>query len=162
MPGFIKLDFSDLPCLIGAFAYGPFAGVGIAFLKNVIHMTVSQSGFVGELSNFVLGSILAFTAGIIYKYKKTKKNAVAAALSGSAMMAALSVPLNNIIIYPLYYYVMGLPKQSILDMYRLILPSVRTIPQALLIFNAPFTLAKGILCSVIALLIYKPLTKILK
>ena len=54
MPSFIKLDFSDLPELIGAFAYGPFTGVLIALIKNIIHMAVSQSGFVGELSNFLL------------------------------------------------------------------------------------------------------------
>jgi len=34
MPGFIKLDFSDLPELIGAFAYGPVAGIIIALLAK--------------------------------------------------------------------------------------------------------------------------------
>ena len=47
MPGFIKLDFSDLPELLGAFAFGPVVGIIIAFLKNLIHLLVSQSGFVG-------------------------------------------------------------------------------------------------------------------
>ena len=57
MPSFIKLDFSDLPELIGAFAYGPLFGVIISLLKNLIHMLFSQSGFVGELSNFILGAV---------------------------------------------------------------------------------------------------------
>ena len=39
MPSFIKLDFSDLPELIGAFAYGPLAGVLIALLKNCLLYT---------------------------------------------------------------------------------------------------------------------------
>ena len=64
MPSIIKLDFSDLPELIGAFAYGPLAGVIIALLKNLIHMAVSQSGFVGELSNFLLGASFALVAGL--------------------------------------------------------------------------------------------------
>lgn len=34
MPSFIKLDFSDLPELIGAFVCGPLAGVLIAFIKT--------------------------------------------------------------------------------------------------------------------------------
>ena len=67
VPSFIKLDFSDLPELIGAFAYGPVVGVLIALLKNLIHMAVSQSGFVGELSNFILGAVFAGVAGLIKK-----------------------------------------------------------------------------------------------
>ena len=35
IPSFIKLDFSDLPELIGAFAYGPLAGVVITLVKNL-------------------------------------------------------------------------------------------------------------------------------
>ena len=73
IPNFIKLDFSDLPELIGAFAYGPVAGVIICLLRNLIHMAVSQSGFVGELSNFILGAVFALVAGLIYKKMKTKK-----------------------------------------------------------------------------------------
>ena len=54
MPGFIKFDFSDLPALIGAFAYGPIAGILVEFIKNLLHCTVTQSFTVGELSNFIM------------------------------------------------------------------------------------------------------------
>ena len=74
IPNFIKLDFSDLPELIGAFAYGPVAGVIICLLRNLIHMAVSQSGFVGELSNFILGAVFALVAGLIYKKMKILSN----------------------------------------------------------------------------------------
>ena len=36
IPSFIKMDFSDLPALLGAFALGPVYGVIISFLKNVL------------------------------------------------------------------------------------------------------------------------------
>lgn len=94
MPSFIKLDFSDLPELIGAFAYGPLAGVLIALLKNLIHLAVSQSGFVGELSNFLLGAVFSLTAGLIYKHKKTKGKAMLAGVIASLVMAIVCVPLN--------------------------------------------------------------------
>ena len=73
---FIALDFSDLPALMGAFAYGPVAGVLIELIKNIIHLAVSKCGYVGELSNFILGAIFTATAGIIYKNKKTKQAAI--------------------------------------------------------------------------------------
>ena len=135
MPSFIKLDFSDLPELIGAFAYGPLAGVIIALLKNLIHMAVSQSGFVGELSNFLLGASFALVAGLIYKHKKTKGEALVAGIAASLVMAVISVPFNYFIIYPLYYNVLGFPEAAVLQMYQVILPKTKSILQALLIFN---------------------------
>ncbi len=161
VPTFIKLDFSDLPELIGAFAYGPAAGVLIALIKNLIHMAVSQSGFVGELSNFILGAVLSLTAGVIYKYKRTKSGALLACVAASAVMAAVSLPLNHFVIYPLYYSVLGFPEETILGMYRAILPGVKSVFQALCIFNVPFTLIKGLLCSALTVLIYKPLSPLL-
>lgn len=162
IPSFIKLDFSDLPEIIGAFAYGPVAGIVIALVKNVIHMAVSQSGFVGELSNFVLGAVFSATAGLIYMHHKTKKTAVIAGIVGAVVMAAVSLPLNYFAIYPLYYNILGFPQEAVLGMYQAILPSVKTMPQALIIFNIPFTFVKGLLCVLFTLLIYKPLSPILK
>ena len=154
MPSFIKLDFSDLPELIGAFAYGPIAGVLIALLKNLIHMAVSQSGFVGASFSLV--------AGLIYKHKKTKGEAMIASVAASLVMALISVPFNYFVIYPLYYNVLGFPQAAVLQMYQIILPKTKSILQALLIFNLPFTFVKGLIVSIITMVIYKPLSSILK
>lgn len=162
IPSFIKLDFSDLPELIGAFAYGPATGVLICLFRNLIHMAVSQSGFVGELSNFILGAVFALTAGLIYKHNKTKKGAVIGGIAGAIVMAAVSLPSNYFIIYPLYYSVLGFPESAVLGMYQALLPRVKNIFEALLIFNVPFTLAKALICTVVAILIYKPLSPLLK
>lgn len=162
MPSFIKLDFSDLPALLGAFAFGPVAGILIELFKNLIHLLVSQSGFVGELSNFLLGSFFVLVAGLIYRQKKTKFRALAAGLIGALVMALVSVPINYYIIYPMYYGILGFPEAAVLDMYQLLLPSVKNIFQALLIFNLPFTFVKGMICVLISMMIYKPLSHLLK
>lgn len=162
VPSFLKLDFSDLPALLGAFAFGPLAGVLIQLLKNLIHMAVSQSGFVGELSNFLLGAVFVLTAGGIYQLKKTKARALLAGLIGAAAMAIVSVPVNYFLIYPLYYSVLGFPEAAVLAMYQAILPSVDSIFESLLIFNLPFTLVKGLISVVVSMLIYKPLSHLFK
>ena len=72
MPGFIKFDFSDLPALLGAYALGPVAGIIICLIKNVVHLAASQSMLVGELSNFILGSVFVFTAGIVELFIRRK------------------------------------------------------------------------------------------
>lgn len=160
MPSFIKMDLSDLPALIGAFAYGPVAGVIIELVKNLIHCAVSQSATVGELSNFILGAVFTFVAGLIYKKNKSKKTALLGGLVGALAMGVMSVPSNYFVVYPFYYNFM--PEEVVLSMYQLILPSAKNIMQCLLIFNLPFTIVKGLLCVLISMIIYKPLSKILK
>lgn len=159
MPSFIKLDFSDLPELIGAFALGPWAGVGICFMRNIIHILVSQSAAIGELSNFILGAFFSMTAGLIYKKMPNLKGAVLGAVTASIIMGLISLPNNYFLIYPLYYNVMGFPEPAILQMYQLLRPSTKSIAEALLIFNVPFTIAKGLVCSVVSVAVYKPLRK---
>ncbi len=162
IPSFIKLDFSDLPELIGAFAYGPVAGIIIALTKNLIHMAVSQSGFVGELSNFLLGAVFAGVAGLIYKHNKTKKNALIAGVIASIAMAVVSLPSNYFLIYPLYYSVLGFPEEAVFGMYKALLPSVKNMVECLLIFNVPFTFVKGLISVAITMLVYQPLRPVLK
>ncbi len=162
MPSFIKLDFSDLPEIIGSFMFGPLAGVLIAFLKNIIHLAVSQSGFIGELSNFIIGASFSLVAGLIYKKMPNFKGALIAGVVASAVSGIISLPVNNYIIYPLYYSVMGFPKEAILGMYQIIRPSTKSIAEALLIFNVPFTIIKNLISAVVTLIIYKPLVIITK
>lgn len=160
MPPFIKFDFSDLPALIGAFAFGPIAGVIIEFIKNILHCLVSQSATVGELSNFLLGSVFALTAGFIYKSCKKKKTALWGGIVGAVVMGLFSIPSNLYVVYPFYYNFM--PKEVVLSAYQAIVPSMKSILQCLIVFNLPFTIIKGLLCVMITMFIYKPLSPILK
>ena len=68
--GFLEIEFSDLPALIRAFAYGPVAGLLTELIKNLLHLTVSTTGFVGELANFVVNGIFVMVAGLIYMKHK--------------------------------------------------------------------------------------------
>jgi len=161
MPYFIKFDFSDLPALIGAFAYGPLAGVIVELIKNLIHCAVSQSWGVGELSNFLLGAVFALVAGFIYKYNKSKKGAIIGALVASVVMGIISFPLNLWVVYPTYYLFFENGEADILSVYQGLLPFMKSIPQSLLVFNLPFTIVKGLISAIITMFIYKPLSPIL-
>ena len=160
MPGFIKADLSELPALIGAFAYGPSCGILVCLIKNLLHMTVSTTGCVGELANFILGAVFVGTAGLIYKYKKTKANAIIASVVGAVLMGLASFPVNLFITYPFYYNFM--PKEAIITAYQAIIPSMQSIEQCLLCFNVPYTAAKGLISVVITLVVYKHLSPLLK
>lgn len=160
VPSFIKLDISELPALICAYCFGPVSGVTVCLIKNLLHLTITSTGGVGELSNFILGAAFVLPAGFIYKFKKTKKRAIIGAFLGALCMALVSFPSNYFIVYPVYYNFM--PKEVIVQAYQAIVPSVKTIGQCLLLFNVPFTFVKGCISVVITMLIYKPLSPILK
>ena len=148
MPGFIKLDISDLPALFGSFIYGPLCGVFICLVKNVLHSFATNTMFVGEIS------------GLIYKKKSDKKGAVIASVTGTVAMSLLSIVSNYFFVYPIYYNFM--PKDVILKAYQAIFPGVHSILQALVVFNVPFTMLKGLISVVIAWLLYLPLAPMMR
>lgn len=160
MPSFIKMDLSELPALIGAFAYGPVSGVVICLIKNVIHLAMSSTGGVGELSNFLLGASFVFVAGLVYKYKKNRKNALIGSIAGALVMGVFSIFSNYFLTYPIYYQFM--PQDTILAAYQVIFSGVDNILECLIIFNAPFTFLKGMLSVLVTFLIYKRISPILK
>lgn len=160
MPSFIKMDLSELPALIGAFAMGPASGVIICLIKNLLHLLMSTTGGVGELSNFILGALFVIPAGLMYKKKKGRKSALIGSLIGAVVMAVVSVFSNYVIVYPVYTAFM--PMDTIISMYQAILPSANTLLKCLVIFNMPFTFVKGLINVIITFLIYKHISPIIK
>ncbi|NEX00390.1 Riboflavin transporter FmnP [Pseudobutyrivibrio sp. NOR37] len=162
VPNFIKLDVSELPALMASFALGPVYGVVVCLIKNLLHLFMTSTGGVGELSNFILGVAFVLPAGLIYYRKKTKKNAILGAFVGAFLMAAISFPSNLFIVYPVYYNFM--PKDVIIGAYQAVAPfaEIKSIEQCLLMFNVPFTFVKGLISAVITVLIYQPLRPLLK
>ncbi len=160
MPPFIKLDLSELPALLGAFAMGPVSGVMICLVKNLLHLFMTSTGGVGELSNFILGACFVLPAGLIYQKWKGKKSAIFGATVGAVLMAVVSIISNYYIVYPFYYNFMA--KEAILEAYQAILPNVTNVLECLIVFNAPFTLVKGLLSVVITTFIYKHISPFLK
>lgn len=160
MPGFIKMDLSELPALIGSFAMGPLCGVVVCLIKNVLHLFITTTGGVGELSNFILGVAFVLPAGLIYKHKKNRRTALIGSIAGALFMGIFSVVSNYFLVYPVYYNFM--PQDVILAAYQAILPSVKNILQCLICFNMPFTIVKGLFSVVITFLTYKHISPILK
>lgn len=160
MPSFIKMDLSELPALIGSFAMGPVCGVIICLIKNLLHLTITTTGGVGELSNFILGVAFVLPAGLIYKRKKSRKSALWGSLLGAVVMGVISIISNYYLVYPVYYNFM--PQEAVLAAYQLIVPSMKNIMESLVCFNMPFTVIKGLFSVIITFLIYKPISPILK
>ncbi len=163
MPPFIKLDISDLPAFLGAFALGPVSGIVIELLKNILHILIkgTSSAGVGELSNFLLGCFCVVPAALIYQKNKSRKSAIIGAVVGCVVMGIVSLPINYFVVYPAYVKFYGLPLEAIIGMYQKINPNVDGLFACLLVFNVPFTFCKGLLDALICYLVYKPLSPVL-
>ena len=160
MPSFIKMDFSEMPALIASFSMGPVSGVLVCLIKNLINVTMTTTGGVGELSNFVLGVCLVLPAGLIYRRRKNRASALVGALIGSVAMAIASLPSNYFVMYPVYSKFM--PIDQIVGMYQAIFPGVDGLLSCLLLFNVPYTFLKGAIDTLLTFLIYKHISPLIK
>lgn len=160
IPSFIKMDFSELPALIAAFAFGPVSGIAVCLIKNIVNLLFSTSFGVGSIANFLMGAVFVGVAGFIYQRGKNLKSAIFGAVMGSLVMGGASLFINYYIVYPIYAQMMTMEK--IMQAYQLINPNVDSLWQALLMFNLPFTVVKGFINVILTFLIYKKVSPLLK
>ena len=159
-PSFARMDLSDLPALIGAFAFGPLSGVLIELVQNTLQLLTTSTGGVGEIANFLMGASYVVTAGFIYKHRKTKKTALIACILASIVMGIAAALANYFILLPLFENFM--PLDQLIASFAEFLPFIRTKLDVVL-FNAfPFNLLKGLVIGGVTMLIYKRLTPVLK
>ena len=163
-PSFYKLDFSELPALIGAFAFGPVAGVLIEFCKIILKLLIkgTSTAFVGELANFVVGCSFILPASIIYEIKKNKKSALIGCIFGTIILTFVGTSFNAIYLLPKFAELFGMPLDVIIGMGTEINPKITNVSSFVIFAVAPLNIIKGAINSVIAILIYKKLSPILK
>ena len=163
-PPFYELDFSEVPVLVGAFALGPVAGATIELVKILINLLINgtATAFVGEIGNYLLGCSFIIPAALIYKKKKSKKTALAAMVVGTIVMTVLGCILNAYVLLPTYAAAFGMPIDAIIGMGSAINENITNVMTFVILVVAPFNILKGIMVSVITLLIYKHISPILK
>jgi riboflavin transporter FmnP len=163
-PSFYKLDFSEIPALIGAFAFGPVAGVMIEFCKVLLKLLVkgTTTAFVGDLANFVVGCSFILPASIIYFFKKTKASAIIASIVGTLTMTVFGTTFNAIYLLPAFSKLYGMPLDAIIGMGTAINSSINSVTTLVVFAVAPLNLIKGGSVSLVTILVYKKLSPILK
>lgn len=144
--GFLDVEISDLPALIGALALGPGAGVTIELVKNILHCFMTSTGFVGEAANFIVNGVFVFTAGMVYKSNKTKKTALIGLVLGTLAMSIAGIFANMFLLLPLY-----VPDWPAAQRFKTVFTLI-----------TPFNICKGAVLAVITTVIYKKISPILK
>lgn len=165
-PPFYELDFSEIPILIGTFAFGPLAGVMMEFLKILLKLCIkgTSTAFVGDLANFAVGCSFILPASVVYAFRKNRKSAVIACVTGTLVMTVFGTVFNAVYLLPAFSEMYGLPLGQIIKMGQDVNPMVQegSIVSFVAACVAPMNLIKGTCASVAAMLIYKPLSPMIK
>lgn len=144
---FLKVDFSDIPVLLGMYVFGPLSGIAIAAVRSLLSyvMTGGEAGFpIGDTAAFI--ATLSYTLPMYYIIRNraaNTKTVLMASGSGTISLAAVLSVLNWLVIAPLYVYVMGF--------------SVGPMREYLTISVIPFNLLKGAFVSIVFFALYSKL-----
>ena len=162
-PSFYKLDFSEVPVLIGAFALGPLAGAMIELVKILLNFVLNgtDTGGIGEFGNLLVGLSFIVPAGLIYKKFKTFKSAITGMLVGTISLAVMGAFLNYFLLLPVYSKIYGAPIQAFIDMAKVLNPAITDLKTFIMYAVVPFNIFKGMVTSAMVILIYKKLSPIL-
>lgn len=164
LPPFYKIDASELPVIIGAFAMGPWAGVLIELIKVLLNLLLdgTTTMFVGEFANFLIGCAYVVPASVVYYYRKTKKNALIGLFLGTIACAVVGCLLNAYLLLPAYSKAFHMEIDALIAMGTAVNKSINSMLTFVLFATAPLNILKCGFVSVITMLIYKPISRILK
>ena len=162
-PEFYKLDFSEVPVLLCGFYLGPSATVACEGVKILLKLLIkgTSTAFVGDFANFVVGCSLVLPATVIYHLKKNRTTAILALASGTAAMTVFGSAFNAIYLLPKFSQLYGMPLDTIIAMGSSINTNIKNLTTFVLLSVAPLNLIKGALVSVLTLLLYKRIEKVL-
>lgn len=163
MPPFLKFDVSDMPALFACFYLGPISGAFVSVIKVGLELLLvgTDTAFVGELSNLTMSLAFTLTAGIIYRFNKTKKGALIGLICATAFVCALGVISNKFVMLPLYVKLYGLDMEAIVGMCSKAMPAIKDEFTLLAFGILPFNIIKFSVTSLVTFLIYKKLGKLL-
>ncbi len=141
---FLTLDFKDTISAICGMFFGPVAGLFCAIVVPFIELLYSDTGVYGLIMNLLSSITFVGVSTLIYKYKKTIWGAVVGLATAACATVAVML-VANLFITPYY---MGVTQGAVIEL----------IPKVIF----PFNLVKSILNASITMLIYKPVSKVLK
>ena len=142
---FLSYEPKDVVIAIGGFLYGPLAALGISLVVSFIEMlTISSTGWIGFVMNFLSSAAFEGTAALLYRKKRTQGSAIAGLFGGALLMTVLML-LWNYIVTPIYF---GMPREAVVS---ILIPGI-----------LPFNLLKCGLNTGLTLFLYKPIVGVFR
>ncbi len=146
-----KLDFADIPALLAGSIVSPVSGLIVVLIRCAIHLPLSDTMFVGELSNFVISGAFVFVASAFMPKKPSSTLVRIGKTTGNMIFCSifhviLAAAVNFYITLPLYKVLMGVSEEMFGGMRNYIVAGV-----------VPFNAIKAAANSLIFLVVYNAL-----
>ena len=160
-PPFLKVDISGAVILIAVLTLGLKEAVSALLIKDLIHLLSTQTGGVGELADFIMLTAMAVALWLITRNNKDVKKVAIGCVAATAALIAAGAITNAYMLIPFYAKVM-MPVEAILDMCQKVNPNITSITSYVVWGVVPFNLVKGVILSIITVLLYKKSGKMLE
>ena len=149
---------------IAGFAFGPVAGVFVEFIKQIVKLLFksTNTAFVGDLANYLIGCMFVLPASIIYMFHKSKNSALIGCIVGTIIMTVFGTWFNALYLLPTFAKMFKMPMEAILELGAAINPAVTNLTTFVLLMVAPINIIKGVGISALTMLIYKKISPIIK
>lgn len=152
LPPYLTLDFSDVPTLLATFTFGPLSGLLVALIKNILNFLFNMGDPVGPVANFLAGASFLLTAYFVSHRKQysSRRSLIIGLVVGTIAMTIVLSILNYFVLLPLYGMIFNLGD---------VFTNLKVIILSGII---PFNIIKGCIISIIFILLYRRLKKVLK
>ena len=153
----LKLNVSDVPTLLASFMFGPISGIVVNGVKVGVCLLIrgTSTAFVGDLANFLVGCSFVLPAAICYQATLSKKGAVLSLALGTAVMSVFGSMFNAWYLIPKFSELFGMPMDAIISMGTAVNSAITSLPTLVLFAVVPFNILKGVLVSILTMLLYK-------
>ena len=162
-PSFYKIDLSELPVMIGGMYLGPVAAVIIELVKILLKLVLkgTTTAFVGDFANFAVGCSLVLPAVIVYHTRKNRTRALVGLVTGTLVMTVFGTLFNAWYLLPAFSKLYGIPMDALIEMGTAVNPRIHDITTFVIFSVGPLNLLKGVVISILTLLLYKRISRFL-
>lgn len=150
IPPYLTLDFSDVPTLLATFLLSPIAGIIVALIKNILNFLFNIGDPVGPVATFLAGVSFLLSSYYVYRKRKNNRSLIYGLITGTIVMTIVLSILNYFVLLPLYGMIFNLG--DVLNNVKIVIVSG----------VIPFNLIKGIIISIIFVLLFRRLRHIIK
>ena len=150
IPPYLTLDFSDVPTLLATFLLSPIAGIIVALIKNILNFLFNIGDPVGPVANFFFFFCFLLSSYYVYLLRKYNRSLIYGLITGTIVMTIVLSILNYFVLLPLYGMIFNLG--DVLNNVKIVIVSG----------VIPFNLIKGIIISIIFVLLFRRLRHIIK
>ncbi|MTV81206.1 ECF transporter S component [Secundilactobacillus folii] len=145
MVSYMKIDFSDIPILLGMVMFGPVGGILIAAIKGLLYWLITGVGLgnlIGVVANFIASVSFMMPIYLVLKHvtgKKLVTRLVLGVVGGTITLSIVMALLNWLVLIPMYMAVLGM---------KITVP----LAQLVLFGVVPFNLIKGVVVGLVFVL----------